>query len=273
MCKLAPDDIKNGALLEIFKKFTKDQQKWVKMAAAQFLGPFIVCYKDLEPSPVLVEFCQQMVEENLNARATGNLGAQTSEDVLLHCAYNFPAILYTLGKEQWPQLKEIHTKLVYHTAEKVRRTLAYSLFEIAKILGPELTESDLLPVLFEFFNDIKNVKEGVMVSLPKFFAVLSTEARERHVARFAQAYSNVNIDDWRQREQRAIYIGQFAGLLTPSILEEHYLEIYFELCLDGIAAVRSAAAMSCYPLVKQMQLDESRLHAFLSRVNGFRTSD
>ena len=30
MCMLAPDEIKNGSLLDIFKKFTKDQSKWVK---------------------------------------------------------------------------------------------------------------------------------------------------------------------------------------------------------------------------------------------------
>ena len=30
MCKLAPNDVKNEALLEIFKKFTKDSSKWVK---------------------------------------------------------------------------------------------------------------------------------------------------------------------------------------------------------------------------------------------------
>ncbi len=30
ICKLAPDDIKSGALLDIFRKFAKDQSKWVK---------------------------------------------------------------------------------------------------------------------------------------------------------------------------------------------------------------------------------------------------
>jgi hypothetical protein len=44
---LAPDDIKNGALLDVFKKFTKDASKWVKQAATQYLGPFIVCYEGL----------------------------------------------------------------------------------------------------------------------------------------------------------------------------------------------------------------------------------
>jgi serine/threonine-protein phosphatase 4 regulatory subunit 1 len=61
ICMIAPDEVKNEALLDIFKKFTKDQSKWVKQAATEFLGPFIVCYKGLEPSPVILEFYSQMV--------------------------------------------------------------------------------------------------------------------------------------------------------------------------------------------------------------------
>lgn len=30
MCKLASDEIKTGSLLDIFKKFTKDQSKWIR---------------------------------------------------------------------------------------------------------------------------------------------------------------------------------------------------------------------------------------------------
>jgi len=30
---IAPDEIKNESMIEIFKKFTKDNSKWVKQAA------------------------------------------------------------------------------------------------------------------------------------------------------------------------------------------------------------------------------------------------
>lgn len=58
---------------------------------------------------------------------------------------------------------------------KVRRTLAFSLHEIAKILGPEITEKELIPVLYHFMKDITEVKEGVSVNLPKFLKVLTLE--------------------------------------------------------------------------------------------------
>jgi len=68
----------------------------------------------------------------------------------------------------------------------VRRTLAFSLHEIAKILGPELTEKELIPVLYHFLKDIQEVKEGVSLNLPKFLIVLTPEQRESYVDKLAQ---------------------------------------------------------------------------------------
>ena len=44
------------------------------------------------------------------------------------------------------------------------------MYELAKILGPEMTESELIPVLFHFMKDFDNVRDGVMVSLPELIA-------------------------------------------------------------------------------------------------------
>jgi len=74
VCKLAPDEIKNGPLLEMFKKFTQDSSKWVKQAATQFLGPFIVCYQGLNPSPELLAFYIAMVDQNLQSSAASSQG-------------------------------------------------------------------------------------------------------------------------------------------------------------------------------------------------------
>ena len=57
--------------------------------------------------------------------------------------------------------------MVRDSRVKVRKTLAYSLYELAKILGPDMTEQELIPVLFHFMKDVEQVREGVMVSLPK----------------------------------------------------------------------------------------------------------
>jgi len=54
-----------------------------------------------------------------------------------------------MGPDHWHgKLKLMHDMMVTDTRWKVRRTLAYSMHECAKILGPEITEKDLLPVFF-----------------------------------------------------------------------------------------------------------------------------
>jgi hypothetical protein len=88
--------------------------------------------------------------------------------MLFHCAFNFPAVLLTLGPSFWPELKPIHAVLVRDSRTRIRRTLACSMHEIAKILGPSLAESELISVLFHFFKDTEEVKEGSLKFLPEF---------------------------------------------------------------------------------------------------------
>ena len=122
--------------------------------------------------------------------------------MLYHCAYNFPAVLLTLGAQSWPKLKNLHEKLVRDSRLKVRKTLAYSLFELAKILGPQMTESELLPLLFHFMKDVDEVREGVMVSLPDMLAQLEDDQREAYVDKIAGAWDSSE-EDWRKREMQA----------------------------------------------------------------------
>ena len=81
----------------------------------------------------------------------------------------------------------------------MRKTLAYSLFELANILGDEMTENELLPVLFHFFKDVDEVREGVMITLPDFIAQLNKDQRESYVDKFARAW-NTDETEWRKRE-------------------------------------------------------------------------
>jgi serine/threonine-protein phosphatase 4 regulatory subunit 1 len=83
-----------------------------------------------------------------------NKSSSPDNEVPFHCAYNFPAVLQTLGPNSWNKLRPLHELLVKDSRWKVRRTLAFSLHEIAKILGPEITEKELIPVLYHFQKDI-----------------------------------------------------------------------------------------------------------------------
>jgi serine/threonine-protein phosphatase 4 regulatory subunit 1 len=84
-----------------------------------------------------------------------NKSSAQDNEVPYYCAYNFPAVLLTLGSASWTKLRPVYSLLVKDSRPKVRRTLAYSLHEIASILGPETTEKELLTILNQFQTDIR----------------------------------------------------------------------------------------------------------------------
>lgn len=73
----------------MFKKFANDASKWVKMATFQYLGAFIVAYQGIAISTVLIDYYISMGDPVKNNSA--------DNDIPYHCAYNFPAVLLTLG--------------------------------------------------------------------------------------------------------------------------------------------------------------------------------
>lgn len=55
---------------------------------------------------------------------------------------------------------------------KIRRVLAFSLHELARVLGSEVTYRDILPVFEEYCTkDIDDVKIGALTHLADFFEV------------------------------------------------------------------------------------------------------
>jgi serine/threonine-protein phosphatase 4 regulatory subunit 1 len=124
-------------------------------------------------------------------------------DNVTYCSFNFPAVLLTLGPGGWPQLSETYSLLTKDGQFKVRRSLAFSLHEIAKILGTELTVAALLPTLEAFLKDLEEVKVGVITNLAKFYEVLSPSIREEYLYVLEDIRKDTN---WRFRKLLAKYV-------------------------------------------------------------------
>jgi len=83
-----------------------------------------------------------------------------------HCAFSLPGVALTLGKKNWKCLRQVYSvsQVSVNLAEyqiqtlandvqwKVRRTLASSIHEIAKILGENLTVKELEPIFRTFLS-------------------------------------------------------------------------------------------------------------------------
>ena len=72
-------------------------------------------------------------------------------EIAKHCAYSLPAVALTLGRSNWPLLKDTYEILARDMQWKVRRSLASSIHELGVILG-EGAHQDLIPIFNGFLK-------------------------------------------------------------------------------------------------------------------------
>ena len=102
------------------------------------------------------------------------------------CAFNFPAVLQTLGPPKWPLLSKLFQTLLKNDA-KIKRPLACSLHEIAKIVGEEKAEKELISVLEMFLKEKDDdLKFGAIQNLALFLKVFQPEKRENLIDVFLE---------------------------------------------------------------------------------------
>lgn len=220
-------------LVPMFERLITDSSRWVVMAAYQVLGKFIFsCYNDTVPQTLIDHFKKMtQIKEHCSP-----------------CAYNFPAVIYTLGKEKWDNdLYQAYNTLAQDENIKVRISLSSSLHEIAKILETELTEKYLLESFELFMKDLDDVKFGIVSNVPEFYKVLSMEKRKHYIPNFVNIQKDQN---WRFRKLVAKHIGSIALLYSSDDVAEHFLPLFDSLKKDPIASVRKALTKSVPQLIK-----------------------
>ena len=84
--------------------------------------------------------------------------AQTVDnDIARHCAFSLPAVALTLGRANWPLIRETYETLANDMQWKVRRTVASSIHELGVILGEDIATEDLVPIFDGFIKDLDEV--------------------------------------------------------------------------------------------------------------------
>lgn len=92
--------------------------------------------------------------------------ASSNKDVCYYASFNFPAFIYTLGKEEWERFRKVYIKLAKFNDPRIKKTLSHSIHELAKLLGQEITEEDLLPIIERFLRDsLTDVRVGALKNL------------------------------------------------------------------------------------------------------------
>lgn len=173
--------------------------KIVRGTAFQNIGPFIAAYKDTkEVDQRIIDFYVSTTEGSSN------------KDVCYYSSFNFPAFVYTLGRERWEVFRKIYLKLAKFNEGRIKKTLSHSVHELARILGPEITEEDLVPVMENFLKDSLNeIKIGALRNLHVFLQEVRPESRAPFIKYIMQTHDDFQ-NDWRGKVVLAQNLGKFA---------------------------------------------------------------
>jgi len=129
----------------------------------------------------------------------------------------------------------------------VRRTVASCLYDLALLLGEEITNSDLPQVLRALLTDLDEVRIGALQNLAGTLKLFNTAVRDSFLPflkNFLKALPLPSSDgdrNWRFREELAAQLVQICPLYSPADCLKYIGPPAFALLSDKVAAVRQKA--------------------------------
>ncbi|KAM4691995.1 serine/threonine-protein phosphatase 4 regulatory subunit 1-like [Rhinophrynus dorsalis] len=185
--------------------------------------------QDVVPQPLLDQYLSM----------TDPVRAQTVDtEITKHCAYSLPGVALTLGRQNWHCLKDTYETLAADVQWKVRRTLAFSIHELAVILGDKLTAADLVPIFNGFLKDLDEVRIGVLKHLYDFLKLLHADMRRDYLYQLQEFLTTDNIRNWRFRYELAEQLILILELYNPRDVYDYLRIIAVTLCSDKVSEVR-----------------------------------
>lgn len=160
----------------------------------------------------------------------------------LACAFNYPAVALTLGPARWGELRGFYLTLAQNRSSKVRRTLAASLGELARIIGPENAARDLLHVWWDAMrcDEDGDIRLKAIEALPLFVEALGEgRARDDIFSGLVKIWEEDWLSrSWRAREHLVQVLPDLAG--SPSHPDCMH-SLVLKALEDGFGTVRDAA--------------------------------
>ncbi|XP_064598728.1 LOW QUALITY PROTEIN: serine/threonine-protein phosphatase 4 regulatory subunit 1-like [Liolophura sinensis] len=183
--------------------------------------------------------------------------AQTVDtEITRHCAYSLPAVAFTLGRKNWPCLKILYETLASDMQWKVRRTLAFSIHELALIVGEDITHEDLVPVFDGFLKDLDEVRVGVLKHFSDFLRLLRPEVRQSYLPRVQDFLTTDNQRNWRFRMELADQLILLCELFTGRDICEHLIPVAMTLVGDKVAEVRQISCRLLAVMMRRLSEDQ-----------------
>lgn len=253
-------EARSQQLVATFKSLSEDASRWVRVAAFQMLGQFIHTMRREDISPMFLKIFTDMAFQSEGG----------DSDFAEYCAFSFPAVVQVIGKERWREVDDAFATLLKDVQWKVRKSLAYSLHEIANVVGQEIAERSLAPAMELFLRDIDEVKFGVIQSADKFLSILGALQREK----FVQLICVVPLEseNWRLRNAVAAKLGELVQLVSPkSAASTAVANLIVKLLEDSVTEVRMSSYRSTAQTLAHLQQSPTEYQQFLASVVGLAT--
>eukprot|EP01138_Halocafeteria_seosinensis_P005688 gb/GECG01005815.1/.p1 GENE.gb/GECG01005815.1/~~gb/GECG01005815.1/.p1 ORF type:complete len:814 (+),score=124.66 gb/GECG01005815.1/:1-2442(+) len=233
-------------IVPIFESFINDTSNWVRHAAVQHLGPFLSTLPRNKISSHLVSHYTNIALRPPTSRQSG---FDYDQELVAYCAFAFPAVALTLGKERWSELRPLFEALYRNHQKKVRKPIAYSLHEIARILGTEKAEKELTDAFDMYMRDVDEVRAGVVTHLADFLEALPEGPRESYLAVLEEIPRDSPPLNWRFRYLLASQLQKLAKIFSSPATYSVVVPLAFTLLQDPVACVRETTAAALAPVL------------------------
>ncbi|TSK16101.1 Serine/threonine-protein phosphatase 4 regulatory subunit 1 [Bagarius yarrelli] len=193
--------------------------------------------------------------------------AQTVDmEIAKHCAYSLPGVALTLGRQNWHCLRDTFETLASDMQWKVRRTLAFSIHELALILGDQLTAEDLVPIFNGFLKDLDEVRIGVLRHLYDFLKLLHQDTRRKYLYQLQEFLVTDNSRNWRFRSELAEQLVLLLELYSGQDVYDYLRPLAFCLCIDRVSSVRWTSYRLVSEIIRKLSTCPALLVDFLGEL-------
>jgi serine/threonine-protein phosphatase 4 regulatory subunit 1 len=152
-----------------------------------------------------------------------------------------PAICLALGQNRWSEIRPTFSALCNITHQRITVSLAASVHEIAKIIGPDLASQDLLLPFFEWLNGNDEIRGRALAQLPTFLGYLPADDAADTLQSVLAMWETGEFRNWRHRETLAGHAPSILMVLLPMGHGELALDLLRSGLFDTFQAIREAA--------------------------------
>uniref|UniRef100_A0A8C2HLQ3 Protein phosphatase 4, regulatory subunit 1 n=1 Tax=Cyprinus carpio TaxID=7962 RepID=A0A8C2HLQ3_CYPCA len=149
---------------------------------------------------------------------------------------------------------------------KVRRTLAFSIHELALILGDQLTAAHLVPIFNSFLKDLDEVRIGVLKHLYDFLKLLHQDTRRKYLYQLQEFLVTDNSRNWRFRSELAEQLVLLLELYSAQDVHDYLRPLALCLCTDRVSSVRWTSYRLVSEIIRKLSSCSSLLVSFLGEL-------